>query len=232
MTSPIFYSLQHCPYAMRARMGLILAKQTVRLRAIVLKDKPKEMLQVSPKGTVPILVLKSRPRDDNNYRVIEESLEIMLWALKQNDPSNLLYSDQPEMLTEMLSWIKLFDSEFKTSLEKYKSAKRYHETNKVEHRQHCEKYIGQLEQKLNQHQFVMGGQLSLVDYAILPFIRQFSRVERPWYRSSPYPKLKHWLTAHLESPLFSQVMVKHPLWLENNEEVLFGARKSELLSKQ
>ena len=86
-----------------------------------------------------------------------------------------------------------------------------------------EKYIKELEQRLNLHQYMMGDELSLVDYAILPFIRQFAKVERQWYLSSPYPKVQHWLKSHLESPLFSKVMRKYPLWLENREVVLFGA---------
>ncbi len=220
MNYPILYSLQHCPYAMRARIGIILAKTGVRLRAIVLKDKPVEMLAVSAKGTVPVLVIENEV--DNSPKIIDESLDIMLWALKLNDPGNLLYSHQPEKITEMLDLISLFDIEFKSNLEKYKSAKRYHEANRVEYRQSCEKHIRQLEQRLSQSPFLMGETLSLVDYAILPFIRQFAKIERQWYLSSSYPKLKHWLKAHLESPLFSKVMRKYPLWSDNQEDIIFG----------
>ncbi|PHS18554.1 MAG: glutathione S-transferase [Kangiella sp.] len=220
MNYPILYSLQHCPYAMRARMGILLSEQVVHLRAIVLKNKPTEMLIASPKGTVPVLVIKNEA--GSSSKVIDESLDVMLWALKQSDPTNLLYSHQPEMLDEMLNLISLFDTEFKSNLENYKSAKRYHDTNKVEHRESCEVYINQLEQRLSQSQYLMGKSLSLVDYAILPFIRRFAKIERQWYLSSPYPKLQKWLKSHLESPLFSKVMRKYPLWLENHEEVMFG----------
>jgi len=220
MNYPILYSLQHCPYAMRARMGILLSEQVVHLRAIVLKDKPAEMLISSPKGTVPVLVIKNETNYESN--VIDESLDIMLWALKQSDPSNLFYSHQPEMLDEMLMLISIFDNQFKSNLEKYKSAKRYHDDNKDSCRKECEIYITQLEQRLNQHQYLMGDQLSLVDYAVLPFIRQFAKVERQWYLSSPYPKLQQWLKSHLDSLLFSKVMRKHPLWLKNHEEVMFG----------
>jgi len=231
MNYPILYSLQHCPYAMRARMGILLADQCVRLRAIVLKNKPKEMLKVSPKGTVPVLVIENESTFNNaleengikDYKVIEESLDVMLWALTKNDPRNLLLNHQPTMLAEMLSFISHFDCEFKSNLEKYKSAKRYHDDDKLSHREACIKDISQLEQKLSQHQYLMGDQLSLVDYAILPFIRQFTRVERKWYLSSPYPKLQLWLKSHIESPLYSKVMAKHPLWSENNEDVIFGS---------
>lgn len=220
MNYPVLYSLQHCPYAMRARMGIILAEQCVRLRAIVLKDKPIEMLKASPKGTVPVLVIESEA--GTNPIVIDESLDVMLWALNQNDPNNFLYSEQPEMLNNMLDLISIYDIEFKSHLENYKSAKRYHEDNKVGYRETCEKYIIQLENRLNQHQYLVGESLSLVDFAILPFIRQFAKVERQWYLSRPYPKVQNWLKSHLELPLFSKVMRKYPLWLENHEEVLFG----------
>ncbi len=233
MNYPILYSLQHCPYAMRARMGILLADQGVRLRAIVLKNKPKEMLKVSPKGTVPILVIENEPKFNNDLeegsikdcKVIDESLDIMLWALTKNDPGNLLLNHQPAMFEKMMSFIRHFDGEFKSHLEKYKSAKRYHDDDKLSHREACTKDISQLEQKLSQHLYLMGDQLSLVDYAVLPFIRQFSRVERRWYLSSPYPKLKLWLKSHLESPLYSTVMTKHPLWSESNEDVIFGSNE-------
>ncbi len=221
MNYPILYSLQHCPYAMRARMGILLSEQRVRLRPIVLKDKPNQMLKASPKGTVPVLVIESE--SGTNSIVIDESLDVMLWALKQSDPSNLLYSEQPEMLSKMLDLISIYDVEFKSHLENYKSAKRYHDDNKVEYREICEKYISDLEERLNQHQYLMGESLSLVDFAILPFIRRFAKIERQWYLSSPYPKLQCWLKSHLDSLLFSKVMRKYPLWLESHEEILIGS---------
>ncbi len=215
MPHPILYSLQHCPYAMRARMGILLAKQPVMLRAIVLKNKPPEMLEASPKGTVPVLVL------DKNL-VIDESLDIMLWALRQSDPDNLLYNDQPERFSTMLTLIKKYDNEFKDYLEKYKCAKRYHEKSKIDYRQQCESFIVDLEARLTAHDFLMGAKPSLVDYAILPFIRQFARVDRKWYVQAPYPELQRWLKAQLQSRLFSKAMTKFPLWLDNHEEFLFG----------
>jgi len=217
MPKPILYSLQNCPYAMRARLGLLVAKQTVNLRAIVLKHKPLEMLQASPKGEVPVLVL-------SDSSVIDESLEIMQWALTQSDPDNLLYSDQANTHTAMFDLIHTNDTEFKIWLEKYKYAKRYHETSKSYYRQQCELFVLQLEQRLKVHAYFMGDTPSLADYAILPFIRQFSRVERSWYLQAPYPYLQSWLTAHLQSRLFSKAMTKYPLWLETHESFLFGGK--------
>jgi len=213
---PILYSLQHCPYAIRARMGILLAKQNVFLRAVDLKDKPEHMLEVSPTGTVPLLLL-----DESS--VIDESLDIMLWALGNNDPNNLLISETPNELRTMLTVIKAYDNEFKDWLEKYKSAKRYHETNKVYCREQCESFISHLEQRLALNDFFMGDEVTLVDYAILPFIRQFARVERQWYLQSPYPNVRQWLNKHLQSPLFSKTMTKYPLWLERHESYLIGS---------
>ena len=215
MQYPILYSLQHCPYAIRARMALLLAKQPVLLRAIVLKNKPTEMLQVSPTGTVPLLVF-----DDSS--IIDESLDIMIWALEQNDPNNLLCRDNPDIFPEMLALINKYDNEFKTWLEKYKCAKRYHETSKIDYRQQCELFIIQLEQRLSNHAFIIGSNPSLVDYAVLPFIRQFARVDRKWYIESPYPNLQGWLQAHLQSPLFSKTMTKYPLWTDTHKAFLIG----------
>jgi len=200
---------------MRARMGLLLAKQTVKLRPIVLKDKPVDMITASPKGTVPVLVL-----DQNN--VIDESLDIMIWALHQSDPNNLLYSHNPDIFPSMMNLINEHDNQFTNLLSQYKQAKRYHKDSESKDRQHCELFIISLEQRLNKHQFIMGDQTSLIDFAILPFIRQFAKVDRKWYLQAPYPKLQQWLNHHLQSRLFSKAMTKHPLWLETNKDILFG----------
>ena len=215
MSHPILYSLRQCPYAMRARIGLLLAKQTVLLRDIVMKNIPSEMLAVSPKGTVPVLVFE-------DSSVIDESIDIMIWALKQNDPNNLLYIHQPDDYQEMLALIKRNDSEFVEGLNKYKAAARYHDSTEIDYRQLCEPFIYYLEQCLTKNEFLMGANPSLADYAILPFIRQFSRVDRKWYLQAPYPKLQHWLERHYQNPLFSKAMTKYPQWLDNKENILFG----------
>jgi glutathione S-transferase len=206
---------------MRARLGILLAKQAVMLRAIDLRHKPPEMLAASPKGTVPVLVIDNTD-NPGQPTVIDESLDIMLWALNLSDPDNLLYSDEPDKLPSMLSLIGRFDNEFKKHLENYKSAKRYHEENKTDHRQLCEAFIIELDNRLSKHQYLMGDKPSLVDYAILPYIRQFARVERQWYIQTPYPHLQHWLKHHLTSQLFSKAMIKHPLWLDHQQSFLIG----------
>jgi len=212
---PILYSLQNCPYAMRARLAILMAQQRVQIRAITMKDKPEDMLQASPKGTVPVLII-----DDK--KVVDESLEIMLWALNNNDPENLLYSHEPKALPEMLEIITENDKEFKPSLEKYKRAKRFHGEDLEACRLACEPFVQALEQRLSRHEFLMGDTTSLLDYALLPFIRQFSRVNKTVFAQEPYTNLRRWLRYHLQSRLFSRAMFKYPLWLDKREECILG----------
>ncbi|MCF6189344.1 MAG: glutathione S-transferase [Cocleimonas sp.] len=214
-TLPILYSLQNCPYAMRARLAILLAQQTVQIRAITMKDKPSDMLLASPKGTVPVLIV-----DDN--LVIDESLDVMLWALNRNDPENLLYNHDEKSLPEILSVIKENDDEFKPNLEKYKRAKRFHGDDLETCRLECETFIQALEQRLSQHKFLMGATPSLLDYALLPFIRQFSRVNKTEFAHERYSNLRQWLSHHLQSRLFSRAMFKYTLWLDNHEKCLLG----------
>lgn len=214
MSLPILYSLRQCPYAMRARLGLLLAKQPVMLRDIVMTNIPKELFIASSKGEVPVLVL-----DDS--LVIDESLEIMIWALKQSDPKNLLYSHQNGAFEKMQKIISRNDIEFVDALKKYKAASRYHDQEEQYYQQQCEPFLDYLESQLNKHDFIFGETASLVDYAILPFIRQFSRVDRKWFQHSQYSKLRHLLEKHYQNPIFSKAMRKYPQWLES-EEIIMG----------
>lgn len=219
---PILYSLRNCPYAMRARLAIFKSKQQVELRDVVLSNKPQVMLNASPKGTVPILVFEN---NDKKFNVIDESLDIMLWALQMNDPESLLAQgaiSNAESLQNMLCVIATFDTEFKADLEKYKCAKRYHEDNLFEYRQACEVHIESIEKQLEQHTYIMSEKESLVDIALLPFIRQFARVERQWYLQAPYPNLRQWLNNYLQSPMFSKVMTKYPLWIDGDNRVIWG----------
>ena len=218
MTLPILYSLQNCPYAMRARLALLLAQQKVMLRAIVMQNKPPEMLVLSPKGTVPVLVLE----DESKTTVIDESLDIMLWALKLNDPENLLYEQDADALVEMLQIIDDNDKDFKPKLEQYKRAKRFHGNDEEQCRLLCEPFIQKLEYRLTQDEYLMGSTPSLLDYALLPFVRQFSRVNRQLYLHGPYTHLQRWLNHHLQTRLFSRTMFKYPLWLDNHEDCILG----------
>mgnify|MGYP003634599998 FL=1 len=225
MALPILYSLRNCPYAMRARIAIFKSHQPVALRDVVLSDKPPEMILASAKATVPILVISqtdnSTSKENAKCQVIDESLDVMLWALNSADPNDLLHRDSPEVLTQMLAFITEFDVEFKRCLEAYKCAKRYHETNIDECRAACEHYIQMLEVRLTAHKFLSSERESLLDIALLPFIRQFARIERQWYLQSPYPNIKAWLNNYLQSPMFTKVMAKYPLWLDSAEEVVF-----------
>lgn len=235
-TLPILYSLQHCPYAMRARMGLLMAQQQVLLRAITMKNKPQEMLKVSPKGTVPVLVFADL---DSQYStqspVIDESLDIMLWALQQNDPEDLLHKDNPNDLAEMLKLVKLNDKEFKPQLEIYKKSKRFRTGTEVEERQKCEVFIAELERRLASSKGVggsvvdanfvgcfVGKKPGLIDYALIPFVRQFSRVNKAWFKQAPYPLLRNWIEHQMQSRLYAKAMQKTPLWLDEYEKCVFG----------
>ena len=149
MSLPILYSLRQCPYAMRARMGLLLADQKVMLRDIVMTNIPREMFAVSAKGTVPVLLF-----DDGS--VIDESLDIMIWALKQSDPNNLLSDLEENIFFDMIDLIRRNDREFVEALNKYKAASRYHDVDEVCCRQHCELFISDLEQRLMKYNFLMG----------------------------------------------------------------------------
>jgi glutathione S-transferase len=219
LTLPVLYSLRNCPYAMRARVAIYYAKQKVALRDLVLSNKPDEMLAASPKGTVPVLVIGN---EFEKPQVIDESLEVMLWALNESDPDNLLHGETPHLLPEMLSLISQFDNEFKTCFDKYQCAKRYHEDTLENDRKACEKYIMDLEQRLQVNDFLMSDKNSLADIALLPFIRKFSKVERQWYLQSPYPKLRAWLNQYLQSRMFSKVMTQYPLWVDKGELTIFG----------
>ena len=149
-------------------------------------------------------------------------LAVMLWALNETDPDDLLHKQNEHSLSVMLELINTFDTEFKAYLEQYKCAKRYKENNIDECRALCEQLIQVLEDRLKNHNFLFSDWESLADIALLPFIRQFARVERQWYLQSPYPNVRNWLNNYLQSPMFTKVMAKYPLWLDNHEVVLFG----------
>lgn len=214
-TLPLLYSFRRCPYAMRARLGLLFAKQPVMLREVVLKNKPKTMLALSPKGTVPVLALLNK--DGSLKQVIEESLEIIEWALSQHDPEGLLNID----LLNANTLIEQNDNQFKHSLNRYKYAERYPEFSQLEYRQQGELFLQQLENLLAKTPYLLGEKISIADIAIMPFVRQFAHVDREVFYRLPYPNLQLWLRNWLENPIFKQVMVKHNAWQAEDEGVLF-----------
>lgn len=203
---PILYSFRRCPYAMRARLAVKVAGLQVELREVVLRDKPQAMLDVSPKGTVPVLVLETGA-------VIDESLDVMLWALKSSDPEGWLL---PELgtLGDMLDLIRENDGPFKHHLDRFKYATRYDGADPLEHRKGAEEFLIILEARLAQNSWLLGQKASLADYAILPFVRQFAGAAKGWWETAPYPRVRAWLDGFTGSDFFRSIMTKYPQWQE------------------
>jgi len=197
---PILYSFRRCPYAMRARMAIAAAGVTVSVREVLLKDKPSELLLASPKGTVPVLVLP-------DGEVIDESLEVMRWALNANDPQGWLQG--AEIASE---WIQACDGEFKHWLDRYKYADRYPEYPTTTYRENAETLLAKVEGALVNSPGITGDTPSVVDVALFPFIRQFAGVDPDWWKEAPYPQVRQWLENWLNSALFSAIMAKYPRW--------------------
>ncbi|WP_201594236.1 glutathione S-transferase [Psychrobacter vallis] len=213
MTSPLhrLYSFRRCPYAMRARLGLLFAELPVELREITLKNKPEQMLAISPKGTVPVLQLL-------DGSVIEESIEIMMWALEQRDSQGLL---DERVLSQANALIEQNDNEFKHWLDRYKYADRHLEMTQTEYRQRGEVFLQILEQLLNKNAYLLGDSVTIADIGIMPFVRQFAHVNRDVFYGLPYPKLQQWLKYWLAHPLFIQAMTKFQPWQEDDDVVIF-----------
>ena len=213
MTSsyPCLYSFRRCPYAMRARLGILFAELQVELREITLKNKPPQMLAISPKGTVPVLQLL-------DGTVIEESREIMIWALAQQDPQGLL---NDAALHEANALIDKNDNEFKYWLDRYKYADRHLQMSQTEYRQKGEVFLQLLEELLTKNPYLLGKCITLADIGIMPFVRQFAHVNRDVFYNLPYPNLQRWLQDWLQHPLFLQAMTKFQPWQDGDEVVVF-----------
>jgi glutathione S-transferase len=190
------YSFRRCPYAMRARMALRYSNVPVEIIEVSLKAKPAAMLAISPKGTVPVL--------DAGGQVIDESLEIMRWALAQNDPQDWLLAGD----SRIAELIEANDQVFKVHLNRYKYAERYPEQPMEIYRAEGALYLQRLEELLEGREYLLGDHPSLADIALLPFVRQFAHVDREWFAQTPYVRLQAWLQRFLESELFTSIMKK------------------------
>ena len=215
LTSPYprLYSFRRCPYAMRARLGLLFAGRQVELREITLKNKPPQMLAISPKGTVPVLQLL-------DGTVIEESREIMTWALEQQDAQGLLAA---QTLPQANALIDKNDNEFKYWLDRYKYADRHLDMSQAEYRQRGEVFLQMLEALLIKNSYLLGESITIADIGIMPFVRQFAHVNRKVFYDLPYPNLQRWLQDWLSHPLFLQAMTKFAPWQEKDDVVVFPA---------
>ena len=210
---PRLYSFRRCPYAMRARLGLLFAGLQVELREITLKNKPPQMLAISPKGTVPVLQLL-------DGTVIEESREIMTWALTQQDAQGLLAA---QTLPQANALIDKNDNEFKYWLDRYKYADRHLDMSQAEYRQRGEVFLQMLEALLIKNSYLLGESITIADIGIMPFVRQFAHVNRKVFYDLPYPNLQRWLQDWLSHPLFLQAMTKFEPWQEKDDVVVFPA---------
>lgn len=196
---PVLYSFRRCPYAIRSRLALHYAELAVDIHEVSLRDKPAEMLAISPKATVPVLQLA-------DGTVLEESLDIIIWALRQNDPKQLLNPDSE--LSETLSLIAENDGEFKHWLDHYKYATHHPEQSVEYYRQRGEVFLQKLEQRLTENTYLSGPSITVSDIAIVPFVRQFAHVDKRWFDSADYPALQRWLAEWLTSEVFLRVMVE------------------------
>ena len=198
MMLPILYSFRRCPYAMRARMSIVREGYAVELREVVLRDRPDHMMEISPKGTVPVLLL-------SNGTVIEESLEIMQHVLGW------------ELSEEEASWVKRNDDEFKCHLDRYKYPTRYDDVDEMEQRTLASAYLTALDVRLGEGP-VFADQLS---DALFPFVRQFANHDRDWFNAQSWANVHAWLAGHLESAEFKRTMKKEKQWFEGNETTVF-----------
>lgn len=206
-TLPILYSFRRCPYAMRARMAVAVSGVQVELREIVLRDKPPEMLLASPKGTVPVLVM-------TDGKVLEESLDIMRWALVQSDPEAWLGHECQQLIVAT-------DGPFKQALDRYKYPHRYGLTDGTEHRDAGIAHLARLNDLLLTKPYLGGAKPAFTDIALVPFVRQFAATDADWFAAQPLPRLQSWLTRLVNSDLFAHIMVRYPVWKAGDTPVHF-----------
>lgn len=204
---PVLYSFRRCPYAMRARLALMVAGIACELREVKLSAKPEALLAASPKGTVPVLVL-------SDGTVIDESIDVMRWALNQHDPDGWLSHDDADLIARN-------DGPFKRDLDRYKYPER-HDSDAAHHREEALGFLQALETRLEGTRQLCGDAIGLTDAAIMPFVRQFAAVDRDWFAETPLPRLRAWLQGHLSSDLFAAIMLRVKPWAEGDPPVRFA----------
>ncbi|WP_029624883.1 glutathione S-transferase [Sphingomonas sp. KC8] len=205
-TDPILYSFRRCPYAMRARLALLASGVICEIREVKLSAKPADMIAVSPKGTVPVLILP-------DGGVIDESIDIMRWALGQHDPEHWLDHDDAALIAAN-------DGPFKHHLDRYKYPDR-HASDPAAHRAAGLALLVVLDQRLALNANLCGAARGLTDMAIMPFVRQFAATDRAWFDAQPLPHLQSWLARHVGSPLFETAMIRLHPWHPGDAPILF-----------
>ena len=209
--TPILYSFRRCPYCMRAHMALKCAGLKIILRDVKLSDLPAEVLAVSPHATVPSLAIS-----ENEY--MDESWDIVKWAVQQNDPENWL-GENNEYLNEAEMLVEINDFSFKDDLDHYKYADRYPEHPMEYYRENGEEFLEELTELLQQNTFLSADHITITDIAVFPFIRQFAMVDKEWFDKSPYPELQRWLLAMLSSEWFIEAFKKHETWETGSKDI-------------
>ena len=204
---PVLYSFRRCPYAMRARLAIAVSSTGCAMREVNLSAKPEAMLVASPKATVPVLVLP-------DGKVIDESLDIMRWALAMRDPEHWLKGDDTALIDRN-------DGPFKHDLDRYKYPERYG-VDPLTHRRLGTDFLRQLDARLDRTGQLCGTRRSLADAAIMPFVRQFAAVDKMWFGDQPFARLKIWLADHISSELFSMIMLRVPAWSPDDRPVLLA----------
>jgi glutathione S-transferase len=214
----VLYTFRRCPYAMRARLALYSAGITYELREVSLRNKPESMLKASPKGSVPVLVLP-------DSKVIDESWDIMLWALHQHDPDGWLgiNGDFTDAATPL---IIENDTVFKVNLDRYKYPDRYPQHTQTHYRKRGEVFLQDLEGRLRAMHYLLGDTLSIADAGIFPFVRQFAEVDKIWFELSPYVSLRRWLNDMSNSKRFEAVMKKYPPWQPDDAPIIQESKTS------
>jgi glutathione S-transferase len=193
----ILYSFRRCPYAIRARMALLVSEEPFTIREVSLKDKPSQLIAVSSKATVPVLITAEG-------RVIDESIDIMRWALNRNDPDHWLDGDDATLIAQN-------DGPFKHHLDRYKYSDR-HASNPITHRAACLDLLAILERRLSQTTNLCGGSTTLTDIAIMPFVRQFANIDPDWFQTQNLKATRNWLNSHLDATLFKRAIVRPEIW--------------------
>ena len=208
---PILYTFRRCPYAMRARLAIKASGVIVEIREVKLKNKPEELLNISPKATVPVLYISSK-------KIIEESLDIMKWALEINDPLKLLKQEKLNRIEVHNTFNKL-ENDFKQNLDRYKYSSRFDQPNPELYRDKNLKILNEFNNLLQHNKGIYSSHLSLLDYAIFPFIRQFRNVNSVWFDSLELKFLKSWLYELIDSDEFSSIMKKNLIWEPNQKPI-------------
>jgi glutathione S-transferase len=211
---PRLYSFRRCPYAIRARMAIKYSGIRVEMREVILRNKPDEMIKLSAKGEVPVLLLP----DDS---VLDESIDIIYWALSINDPEGWTINSGNPLWKKLNELVNTNDFIFKQHLDKYKYSVRFPEHPVEYYRDQGEVFLKQLDERLSLSGYLFEGKITVADIAIFPFIRQFANVDRPWFNQTPYGHLQKWLDMLLVSELFLSVMEKYKQWDSSAAPIYF-----------